>query len=139
MGNAVWLLLVTPEWYFETLFDPLSAGALTLIPAIGTLCLIVGFVAGIRAKRYVLLAFILPFVASELFVAIAGLLRGRLSTATTNSVLFGFLFTQVVLIGFLIYISRGARVSAALLSLFSISYAFFASFVAAMAFTDTWL
>ena len=50
-----------------------------------------------------------------------------------------FFAAQLVLAGTLVYRARGARVAAAFLALFSLSYSWFAGFIATMAFTNRWL
>lgn len=138
MGNAVWLFLVLPQWYFKTILAPFSAGPLTAIPALGVVCFAIGIVLGIRARAPSLLFFALLALASQAYVALAGFLRGAFHTSN-DPVFFVFLVVQVVLAGYLIYRLKGARLPAVFLAIFTSSYAFFASFVAAMSFGDTWL
>lgn len=139
MGDAIWLILALPEWFFSTVLMPLAAGPLTLIPAIGTVCLVVGIVLGAMKRKASLLLFLVPASLSELLVGVAGFLRGQMRGNPTDWLLGAFLIFQFLLCGYLIWQAKGARVAAAPLAVFSVSYATFAAFVAAMAFNDTWL
>jgi hypothetical protein len=142
MNNAIWLLTVLPNWYLEGATHPLSAGALTLIPAIGLLALAVGLILGAIKRRRELLWFLFPFALSEGLVAIAGIFRGSVpyGASTGLSIFFlVYLAAQLVAFGYLIYHIKGARTAATALSIFSLSYALFATFVAGMSFTDSWL
>jgi hypothetical protein len=137
MGNAIWLLLALPLWYFSSLTNPLAGGALTLIPTVGTFCLLAGVLIGIHSARRGLLLFFIPFGLSELVVSVAGLLRGQI--ADTGLILFPFVVVQLVLSVYLVFDLRGARIAASALAIFSFTYALFGAFVASMSFTDRWL
>lgn len=141
MGNALWLLIVTPKWYFSTVAVPLAAGLLTFIPALSVVGLLVGIATGILSGERRLLLFLLPFSDNELLVAIAGFARGRFreSNATMSGVQLGFLAAQIVAMIYLVYVSKSARISAVLLAAFTLTYAVFSMFVASMSFSDTWL
>ncbi len=139
MTNAVWLLLALPLWYFVTLGDPLGAGPLSAVPVFGTICLVAGLILGLSERPRRLFLFLIPATASELFVATAGAMRGQLPGESSHPALLLFIGFQVVFSGYLIYGLKGARWAAVALALFSVSYALFAAFVAAMAFSDRWL
>ena len=139
MGNAVWLTLALPQWYFPALLAPFAAGPLTLIPASGALALLAGGGMAVVRRRREPLWFLVPAVASHVLVAVAGLMRGRLDQDASNPVLIAFLVAQLVLCGFLIWRLRRARVEAALLTVFAMTYALFAAFIASMSFNDVWL
>ncbi|WP_375427496.1 hypothetical protein [uncultured Sphingomonas sp.] len=139
MGNALWLVLALPKWYFSTILAPLSAGPLTIVPAIGVICLVIGTALGILRKQKLLLAFIAPFLLSELFVAISGFYRGRLPGSAGNSILLIFLLLTLITSSYVLYRAKGARLTGTLLFVFSLTYALFAAFVAAMSFSDSWL
>jgi len=137
MGNAAWLFRVLPEWYFPTIFDPFGAGVLTVIPAAGTICLIIGLMLTAMRPSPRLWLFLLPFLWSEAFVGFAGWQRGQFPSA--EWLILTFLGAQVALaIGLVVY-SKRAWMPAIAFALFSLSYAFFASFVAGMSFADDWL
>jgi len=137
MNDAIWLLLAVPEWYAESIADPLGAGPLTLIPACGLVCLAAGIVLAVRQRSRASLLFLIPLLLSEAFVAAAGALRGQVSSPTF--ILLAFLGVQFVLSAGLAVRLSGARAAGLLLGFFSLSYALFAAFVAAMAFTDSWV
>jgi hypothetical protein len=50
-----------------------------------------------------------------------------------------FTFLQIALIGYVVYGLRGARLATLALTVFSLSYVWFAYFIGQMAWTDTWL
>jgi hypothetical protein len=139
VGNAIWLILALPKWFFPAVLAPLAAGPLTLIPATGTACLVVGIVLGAIKRKVSLFLFLIPAMLSELLVGVAGFFRGRMQGSPTDWLLGAFLILQVLLCGYLVWRARGARAAAAPLAIFCVSYATFAAFVAAMAFNDTWL
>lgn len=141
MGNAVWLFLATPVWYLSalgTLFQPDS-----LIFGLGTSAglfgLVLGTVLGIWRRQTGLLWFLLSPGLSQLYVALAGLFRGEVAESAAELVFWIFMAAQISLLSFLIFRLREARLPGAALSVFGISYALFAAFVAAMSFTDVWL
>ena len=142
MGNAIWLLTALPSWYLEGAAHPLSAGALTLIPAIGLFALLLGAVLGVAARRRELLWFLLLFGLSEVLVGLAGLMRGQVRPSASDglaAILYAFLGLQLSVSVYLLYRIRGARLATAALGIFSVTYAAYAIFIAGMSFTDTWL
>jgi len=142
VGNLMWLPLALPRWYIDGATHPFAAGALTLLPAVGMVSLVLGVVLGALSRRSGLLWFVSLFVLSEALVAAAGLMRGQAplgGSTLLNVGLWTFLGVQLAVSGYLIYRTKGARLSAAALGLHSVAYAATASFVAAMSFTDTWL
>lgn len=139
MNNAVWLFQALPVWYFSALEHPLRSGAFAVLPALGTISLVVGLILGLGAGERRLLLFLIPFAFSELHVAIAGALRGQLPAAANGPLLLVFIVAQVMLVAYLIYCLVGARRAAAALAAFSLTYAVFAGFVASMSFSDDWL
>lgn len=139
MASAVWLFVALPIWYFSTIFAPFGAGVLTAIPALGVLCLAVGVVLAILSRETGLWLFLLLPAASQLLVAVAGLMRGSLPHSASHPILFIFFLLQIALAGYLVWRLTGARRPATMLAAFSSSYAFFAAFVALMAFSDDWL
>jgi hypothetical protein len=139
MGNALWLILALPSWFFATFFAPLGAGPLTLIPFIGIFCLGAGLALGVQWKQRRYGWFVVSFLLSEVFVAIAGLLRGYRKGGAATPYLLLFLGLQGAICAFLVYRFRGARLGALCLAMFCVIYALFTSFVARMAFGDDWL
>ena len=139
MGNAVWLFWAVPTWYFSTLLKPFSAGALSAVPAFGAVCLAIGAVWGIRRRKANLLIFLLLVAASQALVVVAGVMRGSLRGGAGQPILGTFLLLQVAIAGYLVWRLKGTRWAAAALAIFTSSYAAFAAFVAAMAFSDDWL
>ena len=139
MDSALWLVLALPAWYFATLTSPFSAGALTLVPALGAISLAAGVVLAVKSRQRRLAIFLIPFAFSEVLVAVAGALRGQVDGFTANAILMTFLAMQVGFSGWLVYRLKGARTAASALAIFSITYALFGAFIAVMSFADTWL
>ncbi|MDJ0760799.1 MAG: hypothetical protein QNJ19_15495 [Woeseiaceae bacterium] len=139
MGDAVWLFLGLPKWFFWNLLDPVSAGPLSLIPFVGIVCLVVGTTLGAQKRARFLWRFGLPVLASQALVAVAGYLRGALDTLQSQIVAVCFMLVILGWSLFLVYKAKGARIPALLLAAFSLSYAAYASFVSAMSLTDNWL
>ena len=139
MGNAVWLFFALPDWYFSTILAPFSAGVLTVVPAVGIVGLVVGTVWGAAKRRRALLIFLVLPAASQALVAVAGIMRGDLRNHESEVILWTFLVLQAVAAGYFVFRLNGARLPASALAVFALSYAFFASFVASMAFSDVWL
>jgi len=137
MGNAIWLFLALPKWYFTTILDPFGAGMLTAVPAVGVLCLALGLVLAIFHRSPRLWLFELPFLASEGFVVFAGWQRGQIPSA--GWLLLAFLGAQLALAVGLVAYAKRALMPAIAFALFSMSYALFASFVAGMSLADNWL
>jgi hypothetical protein len=139
MGNAIWLFFALPDWYFSSILAPFSAGVLSMIPAAGIVCLLVGGVWGAVKRRLGLLIFLLLPLLSQVLVAVAGYMRGEVDSDTSGVVLSVFFWSQAAIAAYFVFRLKGARLPAVLLSLFSLSYAVFASFVASMSFGDVWL
>ncbi len=139
MGDAVWLFFGLPKWYFSNLLDPFAVIPLSIVPFIGTVCLVPGVVLGVRKRARSLLRFGWPFLASQLLVAVAGFLRGELDGSQTQMVLIPYLVVILGWSSFLVFKAKGLRMAAVLLAVFTLSYAAYASFVSGMSLTDTWL
>ena len=141
MGNAIWLFLVTPVWYLSALATLLVPGdrIFGLVALVGLLGLFLGTVLGVKRRQAKLLWFLLSPLLSQVYVALAGLLRGALASDPATLAFWIFMALQLALLSFLLFRFRDARLPGAALSLFGISYALFAAFFAAMSFTDTWL
>jgi len=141
MDNAVWLFLAVPAWYSSAIISPFGAGPLTEIPALGIASLAVGIVLGILSRKTSLLIFLLLPAASQILVVVAGFLRGafRSDGNQLSFWLSAFVLLQIACAAYLVWRLRGARRPATALAVFTSSYAFFAAFVAAMAFSDNWL
>jgi hypothetical protein len=141
MNNAAWLSLALPEWYFSTILAPLGAGPLSAIPAFGTACLGIGVVLGFAAGERSLFLFLIPAAITELFVAIAGAMRGLApyDSHILTVALSLFVGLQIILAIYLVFAMKGARLAATALALFSVTYAMFATFIAGMSITNDWL
>jgi len=139
MGNAAWLFCSVPAWYFSALLKPSGAGFLSAVPALGALCFIIGTLWGILKRKPGLLIFCPLIVVSQALVVIAGFMRGSVSGGVTSFILNSFLLLQVIAAGYFVWRLKGTRGPASALAIFTSSYAAFAAFVAAMAFTDNWL
>ncbi len=137
MGSAVWLIIATPQWFFETITAPFSMSMLTLVPSIGIVCLVLAIALGAFRRQVFLLWFLAPFLFSEIFVAIAGLFRGDLHHP--DWLLLAFLAAQLVLCGYIANVHAKRAIAAWLLVVFSMIYSLWASFIASMAFQDSWL
>lgn len=140
MGNAVWLFLETPEWYFNAL-GALFSGAhvFALNSLLGIVCFATGVIWGLVIKAERLMWFLISPVVSQGFVAFAGFFRGQIMEPWSGMVLWSFLALQAVLLFVFVNRARGARVPALFLTVFCLTYALFASFVSAMSMADSWL
>jgi hypothetical protein len=140
LGNATWLFTALPDWFFSSILSPSQAGPLSLIPSAGIVCLVVGLALTIPARgRSRLLAVLIPVLLTQAFVALAGFMRGQLATGPATTVIYAFFAVQLILAGILVYRAGGGRIAASFLALFSLSYAWFAGFIAGMSFTNQWL
>lgn len=137
MGNAVWLFFALPVWYFSTITAPFGSGVLSAIPVLGIVSLVLGVVWGVIIRRLGLMIFLLLPAASQALMVVAGFMRG--SPTYSLPILSTFLLLQIAFAGYFVVRLKGARLPAAVLTIFTASYAFFAAFVATMAFSDTWL
>lgn len=138
MGDAIWLFYALPAWYFEAVLNPFAAGILTLIPAAGGLCLLLGIVIGIRRKKPCLFWFLSSLIVSQAFTALSGFYRGHFSDNIFWPIL-AFAILQLLAIALSMRASITALVPALLITVFCISYALYAWFVTAMSLTDTWI
>ncbi|ESQ90604.1 hypothetical protein ABAC460_08945 [Asticcacaulis sp. AC460] len=143
MGNAVWLMLALPTWFFGQAWQGLSrldAQLLLLVPAIGVIALVVGCLAAAVLRKVGALWFLVPVLACELFVGVAGLMRGKLSGP--QAIWIGFLVVQLMVSAYLAFRLKPLKakiwVGVPLIA-FCMSFALEAAFIAAMAFPDTWV
>lgn len=142
MTNAVWLLCALPYWYFQVvmvILNPFIAGWLSFIPALGIVCLGLGVALGLIRKQVKLLLYLIPFLACEILVFVSGLCRGMRPADGAEPLQWLFLITYCAGVIYLIYLLKGMRLAATLLTVFSITYALFASFVSVMSLKDCWL
>ena len=140
MGNAIWLFLALPKWYFGSLLPPFGDPILTAIPASGGFALIVGALLSLFGERNLNLLWIVASVlVSQLYVAIAGFLRGQMPADSVSWPFWCFISVQLAIIALLVWRSHGNRIAASVLGWFGITYAFFAAFVSEMALYDVWL
>ena len=137
MQGAAWLFLSLPHWYFSSIGAPFKAGLLSALPALGTAALLVGVVSGVILRRSDLAVFLVLPAASQGLMIVAGFLMNRPAYASPAWWIFPLL--QLVLAGNFIYRLRGARLPATALAAFSVTYALFATFLAGMAISGTWL
>jgi hypothetical protein len=142
VGNAIWLFLAVPVWYSSTVLSPFSGGLLSAIPALGILSLAIGVVVGIAKRQIRLLIFLLLPAASQILVVVAGFKRGAFQHDANQLALWiigTFMLLQIAGAAYIVWRLKGARGPAAAIAIFTSSYAVFAAFVAAMAFSDDWL
>lgn len=141
LGNAIWLFLSTPYWFFSFLGVVLKPDAFVfgLISWSGTIGLLAGVLLGIRGRHSRLLWFAISPLLSQLLVVAAGLARGQVPGDPASWINGAFLVMQAGFLAFLVFRFRGLRAPAISLAVFGLSYALFAAFIAGMAFTDDWL
>jgi hypothetical protein len=139
ISQSFWLLSALPVWYFSALAHPFAAGILSLLPSLGTVGLAVGLFAGFSRRTRALLLFLCPLILSEVYVAIAGFNRGRLRGNASALPLCLFFLAQIALLIYILYKTRKILSASIGLSIFSVSYALFAAFIAGMSFADDWL
>jgi hypothetical protein len=137
MDNALWLFFALPQWYFQTLLMPFSAGPLTAIPASGIVSLLPGLAIAAAKREGRVLWFFVGMLLSHALVVTAGFLRGRLEHP--DAFLLLFLAVQLTLTVLVIYQSERSRLAAVFLAWFNATYALFAAFIAGMSFSNTWL
>ena len=138
MDDAIWLFASTPQWFvFNS--GGLKPDALGAIPMLGVASLVVGVALAVIRREKRLVAFLIPFLASQVLLVLAGLSRGRVAQGTADTILYAFLGMQAILAAVLIWRFRDARLAAAALAIFSLCYALFASFVATNAMANSWL
>ena len=135
----MWTLWQTPMWFLETVLYPFQEGALTLIPAVGTVCLITGVLWCVFRPARELLWLAVPFLVSTAMLLIAWMLWEQVPRGQANATVLVFLAIQASVIGFVTYRLRKRLGPAVLLAVFNATYALFAGFVAGMAMTGSWL
>jgi len=142
MGNAIWLFWMVPVEYFWTIVSPFSTDLLTIVPVLGILSLAIGVVTGVAKREKRLLLFLLLPAASQIFLVVAGFARGTFRRDPNHVslwIFWAFILLQLACAAYLAWRLKGARGPAAAMAVFTSSYAFFAAFVASMAFADDWL
>jgi hypothetical protein len=137
MDDALWLFVSTPKWFL--LNSVKFEGPLSALPTLGVAALAVGLILAAIRREWRLTAFLVPLLASQVLLIIAGLTRGRVAQSSADIVLYGFLVLQAVLAAILIWRFRDSRMAASALAVFSLCYALFASFVATNAMANSWL
>jgi hypothetical protein len=90
-------------------------------------------------RRRELFLFFFPFIASECYVAVTWFFHGQLPGNASLLPICIFTFLQIALIAYLVYRLRQARLATLALTVFSLSYAWFAYFFGQMAWTNTFL
>jgi hypothetical protein len=142
VGNAIWLFWLVPVEYFSTIVAPFSAGPLSVIPALGTLSLAIGVVAGIAKREMRLLIFLLLPAASQILLVVAGFQRGAFQHDAIQLgvwIIWTFMLLQIAGAAYVVWRLKGARGPAAAMAIFTSSYGLYAAFAASMAFHDDWL
>jgi len=140
MQSAITMFGLVPFWYFE-LLGQLSRGyqGYSLPAWIGVVGLVLGVAEGIRRREKRLLWFLISLLLTQAFAAASGLFRGQLDGPPLQWGLSIFMIAQIGLTVFLVMCFKGARLPAAGLGAFCLSYAWIASFLAAMSFADVWI
>jgi len=138
MDSVKRLFLATPQWYFDAAFGA-DVLLFRIFFGVGTLALVVGVVWGMLRREPRLFLFLIPLLLSQFLVAVAGGFERQGAVAWVDPLLFLFLASQMLLCLYLIYRLEEVRRAATALSLFSITYAVHAAFVAGMSLTGDWL
>ncbi len=142
MIDALGLMLTTLLWFcqaFFMMFVKPSGEWLLVIPFTGVLALLCGVFLWLRQGRPQLYLLLFSPAASLLMVFIAGLFRGKAGGDAATPLLVGFLAAQSVFLAYALYRYRASWMPVMLFAYGFFVYAIFSAFVAAMAFTDTWL
>lgn len=141
METATILLLTLPKTFFSALaaVNTSDVAIVGLVSWTGTVGLAVGTIEGIRRRQSKLLWLSLSPLLSHVLIASAFLLQGQVHGRLVSWTSWTFLAFQIVLLSFLVFRFKGARVPAVSLSIFGMTYALFSAFISTMAFTDTWL
>src|SRR5262245_61542396 len=114
MDDILWLFVSTPKWFVlnSVRFD----GPLNALPALGMAALLIGLILAVIRREWRLTAFLVPFVASQVLLVIAGLAHGRIAQGTADTILYGFLLLQALLAAILIWRFRDSRLAASALA-----------------------
>lgn len=144
METGVSLCLGTPAIFVQMLGhlfgeNPQGFIAFSLPAWIGVLGLVLGLVLAVSRRDKRLLWLLLPLLVTQVFLFAAGLLRDQVDGPILQWTLSGFLLAQIVLTVLLILRLKGARLPAAGLGVFGLSYAWTAQFIASMSFSGAWL
>jgi hypothetical protein len=133
------MLFGLPFTYFSTVMFPFAEGPLTAIPAFGTVYLVFGTIIGLFKRERRLLLYLIPFLLSHLLVAVSWSFWGQVSHGVSSWPLYVFVGLQIILVGFIIFVTREAWQASLPLAFFSITYSLAASFIAGMVLTNVWL
>jgi hypothetical protein len=135
-----WMLAMLVPTYFMSFLNPFYEGVLTLVPALGTLALVVGLVACFRTGPRPLAPYGALVVPSVLLIFVAGFLWEKVGDdRTVNIIASGFLGFEVLAALILLWRLRTAWLAAVPLAIFAVTFASYAMFFAAMAMTGNWL
>ncbi len=141
MGDNILMILgmffvALPYSYFSVLSSPFASGYLSVVPALGAVCLFFGVLIGLVQKNKSLFAFVILPLLSQGLVAVSFSMIGE----GPESAFWFWLFlgSQLLASIYLVYRLRSAIVAALLLAFFCLSYAYFAALLSSMAFSDTW-
>src|SRR5688572_1232510 len=110
--QAVGMFLGLPYLFFGT---PLLAdwnstrnwNVLILVPIIGEIFLFIGILLMLWHRRWALMVFLIPVAICQVFVTVAGFMRGDLSGAVLETILYTFIGIQLLIIGYLLYLAQG--------------------------------
>lgn len=134
MEKAAELFVLLPKWFYLSLLHPFWFGPLSSFPALSMICLVAGLVLGIIRRQARLLLFLIPIAMSQALVTAIGLVGESGFWGVDQVIYWCFLVLQIALSVWLAYHAGTAQPAALALAVFSIIYAFMATFVAATAY-----
>ncbi|WP_193371581.1 hypothetical protein [Pelagibius marinus] len=134
--KAVWTFFSMPRMYFGSLTTSTDFSVLAWP---GTIGLVLAAFAAIWWGRFGLLWFLPLFLLSQVLVSAAQLFNSEVYGYPLFALLGAFLLFQFGIAGYLIIHLKGSRIAAALLSLFTVSYALAVLIPAAFVFSDSYL
>ena len=136
METLISSLISLPMEFFELSMRPFDGGALTLIPAVGVICLAIGLIAGAISRRAELIAFLLIPACCQIFIVVADSMNGELSTDMSGPIVWSFALSQFFIAYRLVERMR-AKFAATFLAWFSVAYSIITAFIAGMTFSGT--
>jgi hypothetical protein len=90
-------------------------------------------------KWALLSAFLVPVAICQILVTVAGFMRGQIDSGIPAPLFFAFCGLQLLVVEYLVYLARGARLDGVFLAIFCVTYSLFGVFLATMSFQDTFI
>ena len=124
---------------FIDFFQGKGFSIIALFLLIAVASLVAGIWQGFVQRREALLLFFLPFLNSELFAGLTGLIRESYGSRAIVPVLISFLIFQLGLVSFIIRRTGKPYLAVIMLSIFSMLFTMSTALVIAVALYDNWM